>query len=82
MMTQMKTLLLASILGIILGIGVFYSALPGSRSEVRVLNSALTQGNMLSVARESTYTYSFIGIALVSGILVGYGVFLFAKRRV
>jgi len=78
----MKALLLASILGIILGMGVFYSALSGSRSEVRVLNSALTQGNMLSVARESTYTYSFIGIALVSGILAGYGVFLFVKRRV
>jgi hypothetical protein len=78
----MKALLLAAILGIILGIGVFYSALPSSRSEVRVLNSALTQGSMLTVARESTYTYSFIGIALVSGLLVGYGVFLFTKRRV
>jgi Ca2+/H+ antiporter len=79
----MKTLMLAVSLGILLGTGVFYAALSGSRSEVMVLNSALTQGNMLrSVARESTYTYSFIGIALVSGLLAGYGAFLFTKRRV
>lgn len=79
----MKTLMLAISLGILLGTGVFYAALSSSRSEVRVLNSALTQENVLrGVVRESTYTYSFMGIALVLGLLAGYGVFLFAKRRV
>ena len=82
-MSEMKKVILAATLfGVILGASIFFSSLSFTQPpQIMLQNSVLPQGKFgaSSVLKDQSSWYTTIGFVL--GGLVGFGAFLFAKRR-
>jgi hypothetical protein len=82
-MREMKKIFLAAVLGVLVGIGAFFSPITVSQPANTVLQSgAVPEAYMRNAASQPTNlgTWS-VGIGLLLGAIVGLGTFLFAKRR-
>ena len=80
-MSEMKKILLAAVLGIFVGIGAFFSPITVSQTANTVLQSgAVPQAYVRETASQPVGIWS-VGIGLLIGAIVGFGTFLFAKRR-
>lgn len=82
-MTGMKKIILVAVLfGIILGSSLFFSSLSVTQPpQIMLQNSVLPQGKAGVVSVRENQSVWFTVIGFVLGGIVGFGAFLFAKRR-
>ena len=82
-MREMKKVLLAAVLGMFVGIGAFFSPITVPQTANTVLQSgSVPEAYMRNVASQPpNLGIWFVGIGLLLGAIVGFGTFVFAKRR-
>lgn len=80
-MSEMKKILLAAVLGILVGIGAFFSPITLSQTGNRVLQSGAVPEAYVKEAVSQPVGDWFVWIGLLVGGIVGFGTFLFANRR-
>jgi len=77
-----KVILAAALFGIILGTSIFFSSLSLTQPpQIMLQNSVLPQGKFGAVSVRENQSFWYTAIGFVLGGLVGFGAFLFAKRR-
>jgi LPXTG-motif cell wall-anchored protein len=77
-----KVIVVAVLFGIILGSTLFFSSLSVTQPpQIMLQNSVLPQGKTGVVPVRESQSVWFTAIGFVLGGIVGFGAFLFAKRR-